>query len=89
MCTSDVYGLSHEANPACADPKFDPYFARMPLKAMSPEVLFESLQTATKADATARRVTDPDAAKRALPGKLATGDPAIADQADSFASQQL
>ena len=50
VCTSDVYGLSHEAQPASADPKFDPYFARMPLKAMTPEVLFESLWTATKAD---------------------------------------
>jgi hypothetical protein len=50
ICTSDVYGLSHEAVPAYADPKYDPYFARMPLKAMSPEVLFESIVTATKAE---------------------------------------
>ncbi|HVL14957.1 MAG TPA: DUF1549 domain-containing protein [Gemmata sp.] len=50
ICTSDVYQLSHVANKAYADPKFDPYFARMPLKAMSPEVLFESLAVATRAE---------------------------------------
>lgn len=59
ICTSDVYSLSHEANPAYIDQKYNPYFARMPLKAMSPEVLFESLMVATKAevaaDADARR----------------------------------
>jgi hypothetical protein len=53
ICTSDVYGLSHVANKDSADPKYDAYFARMPLKAMSPEVLFESLMTATKAEAAA------------------------------------
>jgi hypothetical protein len=50
ICTSDVYNLSHVAAKESADPKFDPYFARMPLKAMSPEVLFDSLMTATRAD---------------------------------------
>ena len=50
ICTSDVYGLSHVANKDYVDQKFEPYFARMPLKAMSPEVLFESLMTAAKAD---------------------------------------
>lgn len=50
ICTSDVYGLSHEANPAYADPKYLPYFARMPLKSMAPEVLFESLMIATRAE---------------------------------------
>lgn len=60
VCTSDVYGLSHVANREYADPKFDPYFARMPLKALSPEVLFESLMTATKAESAA----DSDARKR-------------------------
>lgn len=50
ICTSDVYNLSHVANKAYADPKYDPYFARMPLKAMSPEVLFESLAIATRAE---------------------------------------
>lgn len=50
ICTSDVYGLSHEANPAYVDMKYNPYFARMPLKSMSPEVLFESLMVATRAE---------------------------------------
>ncbi|MFO0806164.1 MAG: DUF1553 domain-containing protein [Gemmataceae bacterium] len=47
ICTSDVYNLSHVGVKEYTDPKFDPYFARMPMKAMSPEVLFESLMTAT------------------------------------------
>ncbi|MCS7020404.1 MAG: DUF1549 and DUF1553 domain-containing protein [Gemmataceae bacterium] len=51
ICTSDVYNLSHVANKAYADPKYDAYFTRMPLKAMSPEVLFESLAIATRAEA--------------------------------------
>ena len=50
ICTSEVYSLSHVGTPATVDIKFDPFFARMPLKAMSPEVLFESLMLATKAD---------------------------------------
>src|SRR5207248_3026337 len=51
VCTSDAYQLSHVAVKEYADPvKFDPYFARMPLKALSPEVLFESLMIATKAE---------------------------------------
>jgi hypothetical protein len=33
-----------------AKPEYDVFFARMPLKALSPEVLFEALATATKAD---------------------------------------
>ena len=45
ICTSDAYNLSHVASKEYADPKYDPYFARMPLKAMSPEVLFESLRS--------------------------------------------
>ena len=48
ICTSDVYQLSHVAAKEYTDIKYDPYFTRMPLKAMSPEVLFESLMTATK-----------------------------------------
>jgi hypothetical protein len=47
ICTSDVYSLSHVAKKEYTDLKYEPYFARMPLKAMSPEVLFESLMTAT------------------------------------------
>jgi hypothetical protein len=50
ICTSEPYQLSHVAVKEYADPKYDPYFARMPLKALSPEVLFESLMTATKAE---------------------------------------
>ncbi len=54
ICTSDVYQLSHVANAnkaiAYTDQKFDPYFARMPLKALSPEVMFESLIVATRAE---------------------------------------
>ncbi len=51
VCASDAYNLSHVAAKESADPKFDPYFARMPLKALSPEVLFESISVAAKADA--------------------------------------
>ncbi|HEY3787905.1 MAG TPA: DUF1553 domain-containing protein [Urbifossiella sp.] len=47
IVTSDVYQLSHVGVKEYLDPKFDPFFARMPMKAMSPEVLFESLMTAT------------------------------------------
>lgn len=50
ICTSDVYQLSHVAVKGQTDPKFDPYFARMPLKALSPEVLFDSLSLATRAE---------------------------------------
>ncbi|CAN5375802.1 DUF1549 domain-containing protein [soil metagenome] len=50
ICTSEVYSLSHVANPAYADTKYDAYFARMPLKALAPEVLYESIMTVTKAD---------------------------------------
>lgn len=51
ICTSDVYQLSHVAVKGLTDTKYDPYFARMPLKAQSPEVLFESLAIATRARA--------------------------------------
>jgi hypothetical protein len=50
ICNSDVYQLSHVASKGHADPKFDPYFARMPLKAMNPEVMFESLFVATRGE---------------------------------------
>jgi Protein of unknown function (DUF1553)/Protein of unknown function (DUF1549) len=50
ICTSDVYQLSHVANKAYADQIYDPYFARMPLKALSPEVMFDSLAVATRAE---------------------------------------
>jgi hypothetical protein len=55
ICTSDAYGLSHVGNKKYTDPKYDAYFARMPLKAMSPEVLYDSLLTATKVDQNADR----------------------------------
>jgi hypothetical protein len=50
VCTSDVYNLSHVGVKEYADPKYDPYFARMPLKALSPEVLLDSLLTATRTE---------------------------------------
>ncbi len=60
ICTSDVYSLSHVANKDYADPKYDPYFARMPLKAMSPETLFDALAYATQSEA----VTSKDPVRR-------------------------
>jgi hypothetical protein len=48
VCESDAYSLSHVASKGFEDPKFDAFFARMPLKALSPEVLYESLSLATK-----------------------------------------
>lgn len=60
ICCSEVYGLSHVANKEYVDQKFEPYFARMPLKALSPEVLFEAINTATKSELYA----DADARKR-------------------------
>lgn len=50
ICSSDVYSLSHVASKGTAENKFDPFFARMPLKAMSPEVLFDALAVATRAE---------------------------------------
>ncbi|HEY1186024.1 MAG TPA: DUF1549 domain-containing protein [Gemmata sp.] len=50
ICTSDVYQLSHVAVKGQTDQKLDPFFARMPLKALSPEVLFDSLSLATRAE---------------------------------------
>src|SRR5262249_34128761 len=50
ICNSDAYNLSHVARKEYTDQKYDPYFARMPLKAMSPEVMFDSLATATRAE---------------------------------------
>jgi len=50
ICNSDAYNLSHVASKDYADQKYDPYFARMPLKAMAPEVLYDSLITATRAE---------------------------------------
>jgi hypothetical protein len=51
ICNSDAYNLSYvAATKDMSKPEYDAYFARMPLKAMSPEVLFNSLETALKAD---------------------------------------
>ena len=55
ICLSDPYQLSHVAQKEYADPKYDPYFSPMPLKALTPEVLFESLMTATRAEDAASR----------------------------------
>ena len=51
ICTCDAYQLSHVAAKGQTDPKYIPYFARMPLKALPPEVLFDSLAVATRAQA--------------------------------------
>ena len=69
ICTSDVYQLSHVAAKGLTDVKYDPYFARMPLKALSPEVIFESLAVATRARG---RLTDDayKALKRTWSGRL-------------------
>lgn len=69
ICTSDVYQLSHVSVKSQTDPKFDPFFARMPLKALSPEVLFDSLSLATRAES---RLKDADykALKASWTGKL-------------------
>jgi hypothetical protein len=51
ICNSEAYNLSYVApTREMAKPDLEVYFARMPLKSMSPEVLFESLATATRAD---------------------------------------
>jgi hypothetical protein len=51
ICNSDAYNLSYIApTKEMAKPEHDPFFAHMALKAMSPEVLFNSLETAVKAD---------------------------------------
>jgi len=56
LCNSDAYSLSYQSNGlpegkgGNAKDEALPYFTRMPLKSMSPEVLFESLETATRLD---------------------------------------
>jgi hypothetical protein len=51
ICNSEAYNLSYmAANKDMAKPEFDAFFTHMALKSMSPEVLFESLATATKTD---------------------------------------
>jgi len=70
MCNSDAYGLSHVANKDYADAKFDAFFARMALKAMAPETLFESLSLATKAEAATGDKVKRAAARDAWMNKL-------------------
>jgi Protein of unknown function (DUF1553)/Protein of unknown function (DUF1549) len=59
ICCSDAYALTYQANTlpegkgGNSKPEADPYFSRMALKSMSPEVLFESLEVATRLDAAA------------------------------------
>jgi hypothetical protein len=56
ICDSDAYQLSYQANGlpdgkgGNAKDEAAPYFTRMQLKSMSPEVLFESLEVATRLD---------------------------------------
>lgn len=56
ICDSDAYGLSYQSNGlpegkgGNAKDEAAPYFTRMQLKSMSPEVLFESLDVATRLD---------------------------------------
>jgi hypothetical protein len=50
ICNSQAYSLSSVANESNKTQEAEPFFARMQLKAMSPEQLFESLLIATRAD---------------------------------------
>jgi hypothetical protein len=65
ICTSDAYGLTYQANGlpegkgGNAKDEAAPYFTRMALKSMSPEVLFDSLDVATRLD----KAPDKDAKK--------------------------
>jgi hypothetical protein len=65
ICNSDAYSLTYQANGlpdgkgGNAKDEAAPYFTRMQLKSMSPEVLFESLEIATRLD----RAPDKDAKK--------------------------
>lgn len=47
ICTSDAYQLSSAPNKTNEKPETDVFFSRMPLKALSPEQLIESLWVAT------------------------------------------
>jgi hypothetical protein len=49
ICNSRAYGLSSVANKTNDKPEDESFFARMLLKAMTPEQLFDSLMTATQA----------------------------------------
>jgi len=47
ICNSQPYQLSSVANKSNANPDAEPFFARMKLKVLSPEELFESIHLAT------------------------------------------
>jgi hypothetical protein len=51
ICNSNAYNLSYEANKTNDKAEQEVLFSRMLLKSMSPEQLFESLMTATNAEA--------------------------------------
>ncbi len=65
ICDSDAYSLTYQSNGlpdgkgGNAKDEALPYFTRMPLKSMTPEVLFDSLEVATRLD----RASDKDAKK--------------------------
>src|SRR5205823_3253398 len=64
VCNSKAYNLRAVANPTNDKPEQDVLFSRMTLKALSPEELFESLMTAT--DAEAPKTEEAKAKKRKL-----------------------
>jgi hypothetical protein len=51
ICNSNSYSLDCTANKTNDKPEVEALFSRMPLKALSPETLFESLMTATQSEA--------------------------------------
>jgi hypothetical protein len=61
ICNSDAYQLSNVANTTNNKTEHEAFFSRMLMKSMAPEVLFESLMEATKAEVAA----DKDARKEA------------------------
>ena len=61
ICNSQAYGLSSKANKTNDKPDDEVLFARMLLKSMSPEQLFDSLMTATAS----KTSTDKDARRAA------------------------
>ena len=69
ICNSKAYGLSSAANSTNDKPEDEAFFARMLLKAMTPEQLFDSLMTATEAGAGQNNVTK-DALRKAWLNKL-------------------
>jgi len=52
ICNSEAYNLSCVANPTNDKAEHEVLFSRQLMKALSPEVLFESLMTATRSNAT-------------------------------------